>query len=131
MRSWLFFGAPIAQEDHAERAVRCAVRMRECMVEFNASRPGEAELAMSIGINSGPVIVGDIGSPQRKDYTVIGDTVNTAKRIESQAAKGGKIVIGPATYELVKDHCRCEALPLMALKGKQEQLQLYSVEVSG
>jgi adenylate cyclase len=126
-----FFGAPIAQEDHAERAVRCAVRMRECLVEFNASRPGEAELAMSIGINSGPVIVGDIGSPQRKDYTVIGDTVNTAKRIESQAAKGGKIVIGPATYELVKDCCRCEALPLMALKGKLEQLQLYSVEVSG
>jgi adenylate cyclase len=126
-----FFGAPIAQEDHAERAVRCAVRMRECLAEFNESRPEEVELAMSIGINSGPVIVGDIGSPQRKDYTVIGDTVNTAKRIESQAAKGGKIVIGPATQELVKDIYRCEPLPLMALKGKQEQLQLYSVEVSG
>ena len=126
-----FFGAPIAQGDHAERAVRCAVRIRECLAEFNASRPGEVQLAMNIGINSGPVIVGDIGSPQRKDYTVIGDTVNTAKSIESQAAKGGKIVIGPATYELVKDLCRCEALPLMALKGKQEQLQLYSVEVSG
>ena len=127
----VFFGAPIAQEDHAERAVRCAVRMRECLAEFNASRPEEVELAMSIGINSGPVIVGDIGSPQRKDYTVIGDTVNTAKRIESQAAKGGKIVIGPATHELVKDLYHCEALPPMALKGKQEQLQLYSVEVSG
>ena len=126
----VFFGAPISQEDHAERAVRCALRMGECLADFNVSRPDEPDLEISIGINSGPVIVGDIGSPQRKDYTVIGDTVNTAKRIESQAAKGGKIVVGPTTYALVKDLFSCESLPLMRLKGKQEQLQLYSIESS-
>ena len=126
----VFFGAPIAQEDHAERAVRCAVRMRECLAEFNASRPEEVELAMSIGINSGPVIVGDIGSPQRKDYTVIGDTVNTAKRMESDVASSGEIVIGSETYEHVQSFLSCEALPPTLLRGKQEPIQLYRVEAA-
>jgi adenylate cyclase len=126
----VFFGAPIAQEDHAERAVRCALRMQERLKELSLSYPESVELVMSIGINSGPVIVGDIGSPQRKDYTVIGDTVNTAKRMESDVASGGEIVIGPETYAHVESFLQCEALPPALLRGKQEPIQLYRVEAA-
>ena len=126
----VFFGAPIAQEDHAERAVRCALRMRERLKELSSNYPEDVELVMSIGINSGPVIVGDIGSPQRKDYTVIGDTVNTAKRMESDVASSGEIVIGSETYEHVQSFLSCEALPPTLLRGKQEPIQLYRVEAA-
>ncbi len=125
-----FFGAPIAQEDHAERAVRCALRMRERLRELSSSSPEGVELVMSIGINSGPVIVGDIGSPQRKDYTVIGDTVNIAKRVESDIASGGEIVIGPETYAQVQGSFQCEALPAAQLRGKQRSIQLYRIEAA-
>ncbi|MCH2105999.1 MAG: FHA domain-containing protein [Planctomycetes bacterium] len=123
----VFFGAPIAQEDHAERAVRCALRIQERLKDLSASSPEGVELAMSIGVNSGPVIVGDIGSPERKDYTVIGDTVNTAKRIETEVAGAGELVIGPETYALIQGSFTCEALEPSLLRGKQQPLQLYRV----
>ena len=74
------------------------------------AEPGSVAFLMSIGVNSGPMIVGDIGSPERKDYTVIGDTVNTAKRIETEAAGAGELVMGPETYALVQGSFTCEAL---------------------
>ena len=123
-----FFGAPIAQADHALRAVRCAISMQERLTRFNAARSDLADLSLSIGINSGPGIVGDIGSPRRRDYTVIGDTVNTAKRIESQAAKGGRIVIGPATHELIAGAHPTIALDAMKLRGKQHDLVLHGLD---
>ena len=123
----VFFGAPIAQEDHAERAVRCGLRMQERLKELSESSPEDLELLMSIGVNSGPMIVGDIGSPERKDYTVIGDTVNTAKRIETEAAGAGELVMGPETYALVQGSFPCEALEPSRLRGKQQPLQLYRV----
>ena len=124
----VFFGAPIAQEDHAERAVLCALRMQERLKELSSSYPESVDLVMSIGINSGPVIVGDIGSPQRKDYTVIGDTVNTAKRMESDVASGGEVVIGPETYAQLQGSFQCEALTPTLLRGKQQPIALYRVE---
>ena len=124
-----FFGAPLPQPDHAVRAVRAAMRLQEKLHDYNSAHPEQKPLEMRIGINSGSVVVGDIGSIERKDYTVIGDTVNTAKRIESMGTGKGEIVIGPATYAAVKDAFRCEALPPIELKGKRGSVQTYRVTV--
>ena len=122
-----FFGAPLPQPDHAIRAVRAALRLQEKLRDYNAAHPDQKPLEMRIGINSGSVVVGDIGSFERKDYTVIGDTVNTAKRIESTAASPGDIVIGASTYEVVKDLFTCEPLKPVELKGKRGAMQTYRV----
>ena len=120
-----FFGAPLAMEDHAGQAVECALRMQERLAHFNAEAPSTRDFAMRIGVNSGPVIVGDIGSPQRKDYTVIGDVVNTASRLESSIAEPGEVVIGHATYERIRSRFVCEALPQVFVKGKQQVVRPY------
>lgn len=121
------FSAPLSQPDHAKRAIQAALRMRQLLDEFNRARPDYKPLRMRIGINSGTAVAGDIGSPLRKDYTVIGDAVNVASRIESSVAEPGQIVIGPATYELVKDLFTCRALPEARLKGKQQVMRPYLV----
>ena len=121
------FSAPLSQPDHAERAIRAALRMQQLLDEFNRLRPECKSLRMRIGINSGTAVAGDIGSPVRKDYTVIGDMVNVASRLESSVAEPGQIVIGPATYELVKDAFVCQPLPELRLKGKQQVVRPYLV----
>ena len=121
------FGAPLPQPDHAERAVRAALRMQQLLGEFNRLRPECKPLRMRIGINSGTAVAGDIGSPIRKDYTVIGDMVNVASRLESSVAEAGQIVIGPATYELSKNAFVCQPLPELRLKGKQQLMRPYLV----
>jgi adenylate cyclase len=123
----VFFGAPLTQEDHAERAVRVALAMQRRVTKLNASRGADEQLGIRIGINSGPVVVGDVGALQRKDYTVIGDTVNTACRIESFIAHDGDVVIGPATFDAVKDRFECRELPATKLKGKALPLTTYQV----
>jgi adenylate cyclase len=121
------FGAPLPQADHAERAVRAALRMLEFLAEFNRSRPAGQQLRMRIGINSGKSVAGDLGSPLRKDYTVVGDTVNVASRLESAVAEAGQVVIGPATYELVKNLFECRPLSDVRLKGKQQAMRPFVV----
>jgi len=121
------FGAPLPQPDHAERAVRAAVQMQQFLAELNRTRPPEAPLRMRIGINSGLAVAGDIGSPVRKDYTVIGDVVNIASRLESTVAKAGQIVIGEATQQLVKDVFDCQPLPAVQLRGKHQAMCPYLV----
>ncbi|MFP6607882.1 MAG: adenylate/guanylate cyclase domain-containing protein, partial [Myxococcota bacterium] len=120
-----FFGAPLPMADHAARAVDCALRMQQRLADLNAESTSTRAFEMRIGINSGSVIVGDIGSPQRKDYTVIGDVVNTASRLESSIAEPGDVVIGHATYERVRDQFACEALPEVFVKGKQQRVRPY------
>jgi adenylate cyclase len=122
------FGAPLPLADHAERAVRAALRMQELLADVNSYSEASRRVAMRIGINSGPVVVGDIGSPQRKDYTVIGDTVNTASRLESEVARPGQVVIGPVTWQRVRAHFECEKLPEVTLKGKRRSVQPYLVK---
>lgn len=122
-----FFGAPVPQEDHAERAVRAALKMLKELEGFNNTNVGRDPISMRIGINTGPCVVGDIGSPDRKDYTVIGDTVNVASRLESSVAKPGQIVIGPDTYKDVKHKFVCEELEEQQLKGRQKKVRPYLV----
>jgi adenylate cyclase len=122
-----FFGAPLPLQDHAERAVEAALRMQEMLEEFNEYSPDARRLAMRIGINSGWVIVGDIGSPQRKDYTVIGDAVNIASRLESFVAEPGQVVIGHETRRRLGETFRCRALEQVRLRGKRQVVRPYLV----
>jgi adenylate cyclase len=122
-----FFGAPLHFRDHAERAVETALRMQEMLEERNEYSPAARRLTMRIGINSGPVVVGDIGSPQRKDYTVIGDVVNTASRLESFVAEPGQVVIGHETHRLLEGAFRCTPLEEVRLRGKREVVRPYLV----
>ncbi len=121
------FGAPLSQPDHAERAVGAAILMQYALEDFNRSNPDRKKVRMRVGINSGNVVAGDIGSPKRKDYTVLGDTVNVASRLESSVAKPGQIAIGPLTYDMVKHRYECDLLEPVRLKGKQDVVQPYLI----
>jgi adenylate cyclase len=119
------FGAPLRQADHARRAVETALAMQQSLAAINAARPQEPPLAVRIGINSGRVIAGDIGSPQRRAYTVIGDAVNVASRLESSVAGPGQIVIGPATFQQVQGMFLCQPLGPLPLRGRKQEIEAY------
>jgi adenylate cyclase len=85
------FGAPLEQSDHADRAIEAALAMRGALAEMNKDWPG-APLQMRIALNSGIALTGDIGSPRRREFTVLGDVVNACSRIESTVCKPGQIV---------------------------------------
>jgi adenylate cyclase len=123
------FGAPLDMPDHAERAIRTALEMQERLAEWNAERKEGPSLRIRIGINSGKAVAGEIGSINKKEYTVLGDTVNTASRLESGVAKPGKVVIGENTYKLAEGLFECRSLGTIALKGKEREVLVY--EVSG
>jgi adenylate cyclase len=123
------FGAPLDMPDHAERAIRTALEMQERLAEWNSERKEGPSLRIRIGINSGKAVAGEIGSINKKEYTVLGDTVNTASRLESGVAKPGKVVIGENTYKLAEGLFECRSLGTIALKGKEREVLVY--EVSG
>ena len=122
-----FFGAPLAMPDHAERAVEAALQMQEALEALNEAREGVRPIRMRIGVNSGSAVIGDIGSPQRKDYTVIGDVVNIASRLESSVAQPGQVVIGEATWQAAQNRFHADALEAVMLKGKRKSVQPYLV----
>ena len=120
------FGAPLDMADHAVRAIRAALEMRERLEEFNSDRP-ETPLKIRIGINSGKAVACEIGSIKKKEYTVLGDTVNTASRLESSVATPMAIVIGENTYEQAKHLFECKSLGARPLKGKEKVVSAYEV----
>ena len=122
------FGAPLPQPDHAVRAVQTASLMRQLLADYNRAHRPDAPLQLRIGINSGRAVVGDIGSPLRKEYTVIGDVVNVASRLQATVAQPDEIVLGPTTHALVQDRFACEPLPEVQLRGKKHVLQPYRLE---
>ena len=124
-----FFGAPMSQDDHARRAVRAALRFSRALEGWNGERrrSGLSPIASRIGINSGPVVVGDVGSKRRVDYTVLGNTVNVASRLEDKVASPGDIVIGEATQRLLGDEFRIESLGEQRLKGLSVPIVAYRV----
>jgi adenylate cyclase len=121
------FGAPLDMDDHAPRAVRAALEMRQRLEEFNSERKEGPQLRIRIGINSGRAVAGEIGSVNKKEYTVLGDTVNTASRLESSVAQPGMIVIGENTQALVNGQFQVNPLPPKALKGKDKPVATFEV----
>ncbi len=121
------FGAPLDMPDHAYRCIRAALDMRERLEEFNAERKEGPLLRIRIGINSGKAVACEIGSINKKEYTVLGDVVNTASRLESSVATPMTIVIGENTFEAVKDRFECTNLGAKPLKGKEKVVVAYEV----
>ena len=116
------FGAPRAVEHHAEHALRAALEIFAALADYNRER--SLELGLHIGANTGPVIAGAVGSHARHDYSVTGDTVNVAARLEG-AAKTGQILVGPSTFRHTVQLFEFEALEPLALKGKMRPLDVY------
>jgi adenylate cyclase len=121
------FGAPLDMPDHASRAVKTALEMRERLDEFNTERKEGPHLKIRIGINSGKAVAGEIGSINKKEYTVLGDTVNIASRLESSVATPMTIVIGENTEALIRDEFECRALGPKELKGKEKVVSAFEV----
>ena len=115
------FGAPVAHEDHAQRACHAALSIQKATEAYSAKikQDCSVEFRMRIGLNSGPVIVGSIGDDLRMDYTAVGDTTNLASRMEN-LAKPGTILISGGTHRLVKDFFELKPMGEVEIKGKEE-----------
>lgn len=122
------FGAPNTMEDHAYRTVRTALEMLERLVDINKNRIDEYKFRIRIGINTGRAVAGDIGSFKRMEYTVLGNTVNMASRIESMASKPMTVVVGEQTYQAVKDSVNYKNLGSIQLKGISEKANVYRID---
>jgi class 3 adenylate cyclase/tetratricopeptide (TPR) repeat protein len=114
------FGAPVAHEDDAERAVRAALRMQQSIAEFKAHT--DAVIQMRIGVNTGEVLVGSFHAGG--EYTAMGDVVNTAQRLQTHADPGA-VVVGPATYAATRDAIEYESLGELLAKGRDEPVQAW------
>lgn len=125
------FGAPVYCEDHADRAVSAAINMKKRLQSFNANgeKAGFSDIGMRIGINSGNVILGNIGSKKVFDYTVIGDNVNLAARLESvNKVYATEILISESTFSLInKSKYFYRPIDIIQVKGKTEPIEIYEI----
>ena len=126
------FGAPDEHDDDPARAVACALSMQNSLMDLNDELmlEGYPALEMGIGINTGSVIVGNIGSEIRMKYGIVGATVNIASRIESNTI-GGQVLIGEATYRLVKELVTSDPPRTIMMKGLNKPLVMYPVTAIG
>jgi adenylate cyclase len=131
-----FWNAPLDVEGHELMACDATLEMHKALLELNSLRKKEAEelkqpfleLKIGIGVNTGNCVVGNMGSDQRFDYSVLGDAVNLASRLEGQSkGYGVKTVIGPETYEAVKEKYATLQLDKIAVKGKKEAVSIFTL----
>jgi adenylate cyclase len=120
------FGAPVEKEDDAERGIRAAQEMIKALSAMMVGIQEDRRFTIRIGINTGKVVAGNIGSPKRMDYTVIGDAVNTASRLES-IAQPNQILIGAETYERIQGKFKIRQVGSRKVKGKTAELMIYEV----
>ncbi|MGH7800588.1 MAG: adenylate/guanylate cyclase domain-containing protein, partial [Thermodesulfobacteriota bacterium] len=122
------FGAPIAHEDHAIRAIHSAVAIQRAMASYGEEikKSWDIDFKMRIGINTGTVVVGNIGDDLKMDYTALGDTVNLASRME-QIAQPGYIMVAEDTYKIAKDQFKFKPLGALDIKGKKKPVSAYEV----
>jgi len=124
----VFFGAPLQAADDPERAVACAIDMQKAMTRVNDEqhRLNLPELSMGIGVNTGEVVVGNIGSQRRAAYGAVGSPINFAYRIESYTV-GGQILISPSTYQKIQSIVKARATKEVRFKGFENPVKLYDV----
>jgi adenylate cyclase len=121
------FGAPVAVPQAELKAVQCALDMMKVLSEFNRTRASEglSEIKIGIGINTGTVVTGAIGSSRALQYTAIGDAVNTTSRLCS-VAQPGQIILSDATFRKVQTEIAAIPLPPVRVKGKTDELKVYN-----
>jgi adenylate cyclase len=122
------FGAPIAHPDHTARAVKTAIDMRTALTELSKRRSmrGLDPFEVGIGVALGEVVAGTVGTEERMEYTVIGDSVNVAARLQGHA-KAGSILLSRRTYEAVHDLVEALSRGPLKVKGKEEEIEVYEV----
>lgn len=121
----ILFGAPVAHENDPELSIRCSLKLLEELAAFNTEM--NSDLGLSIGVNSGVVIAGGVGSEGRQEYTVMGDAVNTAQRLQSAAGRN-QIFVSKSIFEACRSYFNFEELKPLQVKGKQDALAVYSVK---
>lgn len=124
------FGSMDAMPDHPRRAVLTALRMKALLSKINGERcmHGKPAIGIGIGIHTDDVIVGNIGSRHRLEYTVIGDGVNTCSRVQALNKEfGTTVLITQATFETLKDEFECKAMPEKELRGRTQATKFYEV----
>jgi class 3 adenylate cyclase len=126
------FGAPVAHEDHAQRACYAALSIQKALEHYEEKikKNYRADFRMRIGLNSGPVIVGSIGDDLRMDYTAVGETTNLASRIENMAAAGTSLVSG-YTHKLARDFFEFKSLGKAEVKGKEGPQEIFELLKAG
>jgi class 3 adenylate cyclase len=124
-----YFGAPMGYPDDALRSVKSAANMQREFVNLQKKwvQEGLTKIGLGIGLSTGEVIFGNVGTERVMNYTIVGDTVNIAQRLE-EAALTGQILLSESTYEMVKDKIIAKKLPKKTLKGKKEPLIPYLLE---
>ena len=122
----VLFGIPKALEDAPQKAVNTAIELRNSLYKFNKEKNLSIPLNIHIGINTGPVVAGMVGGDKKQDFTVMGDTVNLASRLED-ASQVGQILVGPATYKATKAGFKYKTLQPITLKGKAEPVPVYEL----
>ncbi len=121
-----WFNAPVPQPDHSLRAVKSALALRAAIAALHQELPPEAHLDFGVGIHYGDAVLGWIGTEKRLEFTAIGDSINTAKRIQENAGKN-QILLSYPVYERVRDQVDAQPCPPMSVKGKTLPLQVYEV----
>jgi adenylate cyclase len=123
-----FWGAPLPQEDHALLACRCSLAQVKKLDELNAKWPAERRIHIGIGLNTGIMTVGNMGSSERMNYTLLGDNVNLGSRLEgTNKAYHTTIIISEFTYGLVKDKVVARELDVIRVKGKNKPVGIYEL----
>ena len=121
-----WYNAPVRQSDHTLRAVRSSLAIRNAIEALHAELPSEAHLSFGVGIHYGEAVLGLIGTEKKLEYTAIGDSVNTTKRIQENANKN-QILISEEAYERVKKYIYVDKLEALEVKGKSKPVTVYEV----